>query len=71
MFDTGGTFVQIVRDGRVVRRGVKTGLIARGLVEVLQGLDDGDVVVARAGTFLRNGDAVRAVVPDPKISEAQ
>jgi HlyD family secretion protein len=71
VFDTGGTFVQIVRDGRVVRRGVKTGLIARGLVEVLQGLDDGDVVVARAGTFLRNGDAVRAVVPDPKISEAQ
>jgi HlyD family secretion protein len=71
VFDAGGTFVQIVRDGRVIRRGVKTGLIARGMVEVKQGLEEGDVVVARAGTFLRDGDAVRAVVPDPKISEAQ
>jgi HlyD family secretion protein len=71
VFDVGGAFVQIVRDGRVVRRDVQTGLIARGMVEVKQGLDEGDVVVARAGTFLRDGDAVRAVVPDPKISEAQ
>jgi len=71
VFDSGGTFVQIVREGRVVRRDVKTGLIARGFVEVRQGLDDGDVVVSRAGTFLREGDAVRAVVPDPKISEAR
>jgi HlyD family secretion protein len=71
VFDTGGAYVQIVREGRVVRRDVKTGLIARGLVEVREGLNDGDVVVARAGTFLREGDAVRAVVPDSKISEAQ
>jgi RND family efflux transporter MFP subunit len=71
VFDAGGAFVQIVRDGRVVRRDVKTGLISRGMVEVKEGLDEGDVVVARAGTFLRDGDAVRAVVPDPKISEAQ
>ena len=71
VFDAGGAFVQIVRDGRVVRRDVKTGLIARGLVEVKQGIDEGDIVVARAGTFLRDGDAVRAVMPDPKISEAK
>ena len=47
---------------------------ARGLVEVHQGLAAGDIVVARAGTFLRDGDAVRAVAPDvldSKISEAQ
>ena len=71
VFDAGGAFVQIVRDGRVVRRNIKSGLIARGLVEVKEGLSEGDVVVARAGTFLRNGDAVRTVGPDPKISEAQ
>jgi RND family efflux transporter MFP subunit len=74
VFNSGGTFVQIVRDGRVVRRNVKTGLIAGDLVEVRQGLADGDIVVARAGTFLRDGDAVRAVAPetlDSKISEAQ
>ena len=29
-----------------------------------EGLDEGDLVVAKAGTFLRDGDAVRAVMPD-------
>lgn len=71
VFDSSGAFVQVVRDGRVERRDVKTGLIARGLVEVHSGIDEGDIVVARAGTFLRDGDAVRAIMPDSKISEAQ
>jgi HlyD family secretion protein len=72
IFDTSGTFVQVVRDGRVARRDVDTGLIAGGLVEIRSGLNEGDVVVARSGTFLRDGDAVRTVLPDStKISEAQ
>lgn len=70
VFDTGGAFVQVVRDGRVERRDVKTGLVARGLIEIRSGVAEGDIVVARAGTFLRQGDQVRPVVPDPKISEA-
>jgi len=71
VFDAGGAYVQIVRSGRVVRRDVKTGLIARGLVELKHGIDEGDIVISRAGTFLRDGDAVRAVMPDSKISEAK
>jgi len=71
IFDVSGTYVQVVDDSRVARRDIKTGLVARGLVEVLSGLEDGDVVVARAGTFLRDGDTVRPVTPDSKISEAQ
>jgi len=70
VFDAEGAFVQIVRDGRVIRRSIETGLRSGGLVEVRQGLVEGDVVVARAGTFLRDGDAVRAVLPNAKISEA-
>ena len=54
------------------RRAIKTGLTADGLVEVREGLAEGDLVVARAGTFLRDGDAVRPVVPDAdKISGIQ
>jgi HlyD family secretion protein len=30
---------------------------------VLEGLAEGDMVVARAGTFLREGDMVRPVLP--------
>jgi HlyD family secretion protein len=71
VFDADGTFVQVVDDGRVSRRAVKTGLLSGGLVEVREGLKEGDVVVAKAGTFLRDGDVVRAVLPDAKISEAK
>jgi RND family efflux transporter MFP subunit len=70
VFEADGAFVQVVREGRVTRRGIETGLISGGLVEVRQGLAEGDSVVARAGSFLRDGDAVRAILPDPKISEA-
>jgi hypothetical protein len=38
---------------------------------VTSGLSEGDVVVAKAGTFLRDGDAVRAILPDAKVSEAE
>ena len=70
VFEANGAFVQVVDNGRVSQRAIKTGLISDGLVEVREGLKEGDVVVARAGTFLRDGDVVRAVTPDAKISEA-
>jgi RND family efflux transporter MFP subunit len=56
-----GPTVQVVRGNRVETRAIKTGLAAGALVEVRRGLADGDLVVARAGTFLRDGDTVRPV----------
>jgi len=38
--------VRVVRDGRAVRRLVKTGAHAAGQVEILSGLDDGETVLA-------------------------
>ena len=35
------------------------------------GLEEGDVVVTRAGTFLRDGDIVRPIVPEAAMSEAK
>lgn len=67
-----GATVQVVRANRVETRKIKTGLAAGALVEVREGLVDGDLVVARSGTFLREGDAVRPVLADrPKLSEAR
>lgn len=71
-----GASVQVVAGGKVETRRVKTGLETAGLIAVESGLADGDLVVAKAGTFLREGDAVRAVLRDgdserDKISEAQ
>jgi HlyD family secretion protein len=56
-----GPTVQVVRGNRIETRAIKAGLAANALVEVRDGLTDGDLVVARAGTFLRDGDTVRPV----------
>jgi RND family efflux transporter MFP subunit len=71
LYGPDGPSVQVVRAGRVETRSIKTGLAAGALVEVREGLGDGDLVVARAGTFLREGDAVRPVpAGGHKLSEA-
>jgi HlyD family secretion protein len=71
VFDNDGAFVQVLNKNRVSKRAIETGLVSGGLVEVIKGLEEGDVVVAKAGTFLRDGDLVRPVLPDAKISEAR
>ena len=53
-------------DNKVETRKVTLGLIAGSFVQVREGLRDGDVVVARSGTFLRDGDAVQPVMPSVK-----
>ena len=58
--------VQIVTNGVVRTRPVTVGLEQDGLIEVTSGLQAGDLVVAKAGTFLRDGDAVRAMPADPR-----
>ena len=69
------TFVQRVRDGKVETRPVRLGLVEGARVEIGEGLAEGDLVVARAGTFLRDGDAVRAAelpkAPEPAPKPAQ
>jgi HlyD family secretion protein len=66
-----GPSVQVVRDHRVETRRIKTGLTVGALAEVREGLAEGELVVSRAGTFLRDGDAVRPLPDKAKISEAQ
>jgi HlyD family secretion protein len=67
----GSALVQVVREGRVETRRIKTGLAAASLIEVKEGLSEGDLVVARSGTFLRDGDAVRPILARTTVSEAR
>lgn len=75
LFDATGAYVQIVDNGKIKRREVKTGLVAGGRVEITSGLAQGDVIVARAGTFLRDGDTITpiadSVQPANKTAEAK
>lgn len=70
LYGAEGAYVQVVKDDRVATRRVVIGLASGGLVEIKKGLEEGDVVVAKSGTFLRDGDAVRPVVSSaPRVSE--
>jgi RND family efflux transporter MFP subunit len=71
LYGPDGASVQVVRANRVETRKVKTGLASGPLIEVREGLSEGETVVSRSGTFLRDGDAVRPVVGDrSKLSDA-
>ncbi len=70
-FDQGTNFVQLVIDNKVKKQAVRLGLISGDLVEVKEGLNNSDLVVTRAGTFLRDGDTVRPVMPEAKLSEVR
>jgi HlyD family secretion protein len=61
LYGSAGTVVQVVRRSRVETRRVEVGLMSGGSVEIRDGLADGDIVVARAGALLREGDPVRPV----------
>jgi HlyD family secretion protein len=60
-FGEDGPTVQIVKDGKVEVRKVITGLVGTSDVEITEGVNAGEAVIARAGTFVRNGDAVTPV----------
>lgn len=54
--------VLVVTGDRIEARAVKTGLSDDDDIEIRSGLADGERVVARAGSFLRDGDRVRPVL---------
>lgn len=62
LYSSAGTVVQVIRRNRVETKRVETGLMSGGNIEVRDGLSEGDIVVARAGALLREGDPVRPVV---------
>jgi HlyD family secretion protein len=61
LYSGAGTVVQVIRRGRVETKSVDVGLMAAGQVEISRGIVEGDIVVARAGALLREGDPVRPV----------
>lgn len=70
LYDERGATILVVRDGKVVETQVQTGLMAEGKVEIRSGVARDDIVVARAGTFLRDGDLVRPITPGEEVSAA-
>lgn len=57
-------FLQLVEDGKVRSVAVKVGVRAGAVVEIVEGVAEGQEVVARAGTFVTDGDHVTPVRED-------
>jgi multidrug efflux pump subunit AcrA (membrane-fusion protein) len=64
LYGSAGTVVQVVRRARIETKRVEIGLMSGGQVEIREGLVEGDIVVARAGALLREGDSVRPVTAE-------
>jgi len=60
-YSRGGAMVQAVKDGKVTTKKVTLGLIGGGRAEIASGLAEGESVVARAGTFVRDGDMITPI----------
>jgi len=63
-YRTEGTSVQIVRNETIETRRVQIGIHSDLNVEVREGLGEGDLVVANAGSTLRDGDKAIPIVAD-------
>ena len=60
-YNRAGATVQSVKDGKVTTKPVTLGLVGHGRAEIVSGIAEGETVVARAGTFVRDGDIVTPV----------
>jgi len=64
LYASDGAVVQVVRDDRIETRRVRVGLLSSQNAEIREGLNESDLVVSRAGAFLREGDPVKPLLVD-------
>jgi HlyD family secretion protein len=64
LYQTGGPRVQVVSHAAIQTLAVQVGLHSDTDTEILDGLHEGDVVVANAGASLREGDKIKAIFAD-------
>ncbi|MFS8114352.1 efflux RND transporter periplasmic adaptor subunit [Rhizobium jaguaris] len=66
--DENGSSARKVENGVVKFVNVQTGIQDGGYVEIVNGLKDGDEVVAKAGAYVRDGDHITPVKEAPQAS---
>ena len=54
-----GDMVTVVDQGVIHKRQVRAGILYEGKREILDGLEEGELVLLRAGSFYRDGDQVK------------
>ena len=61
-YRTDGTTVQVVRGRTVETRRVVIGLLSDDSAEIREGIKEGDIIVAHAGTSLHDGDKIKPMM---------
>jgi HlyD family secretion protein len=69
LYGRGGAVIQVVRRQRVETKQIEVGLMSSGQIEIKEGLNEGDIVVARAGAVLREGDVVRTIMAEERATK--
>jgi len=67
--DDGETSVFVVADGTASRKSVTTGYSNRGMVEVIEGLDDDDEIITVGQVGLKDNAAVRVINADENAAD--
>jgi RND family efflux transporter MFP subunit len=62
LFGPDGPIIRLIRENRIETRRVTVELFGKGTARIRDGLAEGDMIVVRAGAFLREGDRVLPVV---------
>ena len=65
-YESGGTTVQVVHNSVVEARQIKTGLFSDDKIEVREGVKEGELIIANAGSSLHNGDRVKPMLADDR-----
>ena len=60
-YQRSGPALQVVKDGVISTRPVTLGVVSEGRAGIAEGLAEGELVVAKAGTFVHDGDKVTAL----------
>lgn len=63
-YQTAGTTVQVVTNGVIETRHVQVGLVSDAEAEIRDGVSESELIVANAGTSLRDGDRVKPIFAD-------
>jgi HlyD family secretion protein len=69
-FRTEGATVQVVQDDIVETRKIRVGLMSGDSVQVLDGVREGETVIANAGGSLRDGEKVKPVTREENAGES-
>ncbi len=65
IFQAADTYVFVIKDGKALRQPVQTGQRLGGIVAVVSGLEQGDLIVVRGLQRVRDGSPVNVLGDDP------